>query len=177
MAIQRKQTQTKKRWPRYCFIAAAVMVLIAAVLYFWLYASIDSEFSGVSSYYGEHYEELFKLQTPDGDVKEEILSQASAAFRFIGSEAECASFGILSRYCARREVFPEAARAEVELDSLAGKTGETEGYLWVAYTYRLYDAEGALLSASGSEEQRILARWTLEKIDGSWQVTEILEHP
>ena len=177
MKIQKKQPQSKKRWPRYFFIAAAVMVLIAVVLYFWMYASIDREFSAMSSFYGEHYEELFKLQTPDKDVAEEIMGQAEAAFAFIGSEKDCESFGTLGRYCAKTEYFPEAAKAEFELEQLAGKTGESEGYLWIAYTYGLYDANGELISASGSENQRILARWSIEKINGCWQVTEILEHP
>lgn len=174
MAIQKKQTTTSKRWPRYCLIAAVVMVAIAAVLYFWVYYQIDSEFSSVSSYYGSRYEELFKLSAPDGEVKDQILQQAEEAFAFVGGESDCAAFGALSRYCTDD---PAAAKTEFTLEHLAGKTGDTEGYLWIAYTHSVYDADGALLSSSGSEEQRILSRWTVEKTDAGWKVTEILEHP
>lgn len=177
MAIQRKQTTASKRWPRYCLIAALVMVVIAAVLYFWAYFTVDSEFRGVSSYYGAHYEELFSLSTPDKDMKDEILRQGEEALSFIGSKEACAAFGILAPYCTDTESYEGASRVEYTLEHLAGKTDDEGSYLWVAYTQRVYDTDGNLLCASGSSEERILARWSVEKQDGHWVVTDILEHP
>lgn len=174
MAIPAKNTQPKKKWPRYAFIAAMAMAIIAAVLYLWMYIRIDREFSGVSDYYGDYYEELFALSTPDNDMKKEAMTAGSAALEFVGSETEREAFGLLSRYCASQ---PGAQKAEAELEVLAGKTDGNTGYLWIAYVQRIYDAEGNLLAASGSSEERILARWELEKLDGTWKVTEILEHP
>ena len=177
MAIPAKNTQTKKKWPRYAFIAALAMALIAGALYLWMYVRIDREFFPVSDYYGAYYEELFALTAPESDMKKALAADGEAAMDFIGTEEACEAFGLLSRYCTKEEDYPQAQRVESELEVLAGKTEGTKGYLWVAYTQRIYDAEGNLLSASGSGEARILARWAVEKIDGSWQVTEILEQP
>ena len=177
MAIQKKQTKASRRWPRYCFLAALVMVAVAVALYFWAYYTIDSEFSAVSSYYGSRYEELFSLSTPDRDMKEEILRQGEEALAFIGSDEDCAAFGALAPYCTDTESYAGASKVEFTLEDLAGKTDGDESYLWVAYTQRVYDADGNLLRGSGSSQERILARWSVKKLDGRWVVTEILEHP
>ena len=177
MAISAKNTQPKKKWPRYAFIAAMAMAILAFVLYFWMYVRVDREFSHVSDYYGDYYEELFALSTPDNDMKKEAVIAGTAAMEWIGRESDCETFGLLSRYCTDLEAFPEAHRAKIELEVLAGDTDGNEGYLWVAYTQAVYDEEGTLLTASGSSEERILARWELEKQDGAWTVTSILEHP
>ena len=177
MAIQKKQAGSSRRWPRYCFIAALGMVAIAVALYFWVYYTVDSEFHGVSSYYGDHYEELFSISTPDQDMKDEILRRGEEAFSFIGSKEACAAFGILAPYCTDTESYEGASRVEYTLEHLAGKNNADRGYLWVAYTQRVYDADGNLLCASGSSQERILARWSVEKQDDRWVVTDILEHP
>lgn len=177
MAIPAKNTQTKKKWPRYAFVAALAMLLIAGALYLWMYISIDREFFPVSEYYGAHYEELFALSAPESDMKKELTAEGKAAMSFIGTEEECEAYGLLSRYCTAREAFPQAQRVETEFKVLAGKTEGTKGYLWVAYIQEVYDGEGQLITASGNSDRRILARWTAEKIDGCWTVTEILEQP
>lgn len=176
MAISGNNTQEKKKWPRYAFMVAIFMAVVAVVLYFWMYQKLNREFSPVSDYYGAQYEELFALRTPNRTMKEELLQAGEAAMKFVGSEAEAEkeNFGALTAYCVTQ--YPDAKRVGITLEDLAGDTEGDKGYLWVAYTRRIYDAQGNLLSASGSEEARILARWEAEKINGTWQVTEILEH-
>ena len=50
--------------------------------------------------------------------------------------------------------------------------GDT-GYVWIAWWSRSYDADGAVLTSSGNEDQRILTRWTLEK----GEIVGCMEHP
>ena len=172
------QTVKKKTWPKVCMILALVLVAIAGVLYVVQGVSLTDEFGFTQEYYGAAYSELFRLTTPKKEMQESITGQAEAAFRFIGTEAEAEErFGRLAGYCAILEREPEAASVDYTLDLIAGKTEKDSGYLWFAYTYRLYNAQGELLSASGSADSRILTRWTVEKTESGWTVTEIKEHP
>lgn len=167
-----------KPWIRYCFMAAAGLLLLAAVLYGWMYMSIDREFGFSKAYFGEVYSELFELKSPDKTMKKTVETQAEEAFSFVGSRQEAEErFGALAGYCALVEQYPEAVSVDFTLDILAGDTEGNTGYLWVAYTQRIYDAEGELLAASGSEDHRCLARWTVQKTEGVWQVTEIRQNP
>ena len=47
----------------------------------------------------------------------------------------------------------------------------------MAYIQQIYDGEGNLLQGSGAEKARILSRWTVEKQNSTWVVTEIREAP
>ena len=173
-----KQTNKKKPWVKYCFIASVALFAIAGILYISQGVLLSREFGWAKEYHGAAFEELYRLTTPDKDMKESVLAQAEEAFAFIGTEEEAEEkFGVLERYCSETDDFSATASVEYTLDLIAGHTEEGEGYLWVAYTYRLYDAQGELLSASGTEEERCLARWTVEKVGESWQVTDIQEHP
>ena len=174
----RPQTTKKKTWPKVCMILALVMIVFAGALYVIQGVNLTDEFGFTKDYYGAAYSELFRLTTPKKEMQESVLAQANEAFAFIGTEAEAKErFGELAGYCAILEREPEAATVDYTLDLIAGKTEKDSGYLWVAYTYRLYDAEGELLTASGSEDSRVLSRWTVKKTADGWTVTEIKEHP
>lgn len=172
------KTVKKKPWVKYCFIASVVLIVFAGILYVTQGVLLSREFGWSKDYYGAAFEELYRLTTPDKEMKQSVFEQAEEAFSFIGLQQEAEErFGKLSGYCGAKESYPEAASAEYTLDLIAGKTESDEGYLWVAYTYRLYDEKGELLSASGSEDCRCLARWTVEKTATGWTVTAIKEHP
>lgn len=174
----RPQPAKKKTWPKVCMVLALVLVAIAGVLYVIQGISLTDEFGFTKDYYGAAYSELFRLTTPKKEMQETVLAQANEAFAFIGTEVEAKErFGELAGYCAILEREPKAATVDYTLDVIAGKTEKDSGYLWVAYTYRLYDAEGELLTASGSEDSRILSRWTVEKTETGWTVSAIKEHP
>ena len=48
-----------------------------------------------------------------------------------------------------------------------------EGYLWVFYTYKVYDVDGNILTGSS----RIPSKWKIVKTNGSWEIVEIYEDP
>ncbi len=172
--ITPKKDSKKKTWPRYFFVAAGALLAFALIVYVVYTGRIKDEFGYTKDYYGETFDELYALKTVDEDISAPILELAEEAFSTICTEEEAEKFGVLSRFCVKRET---AAREEHTLELLCGSTKGNSGYLWVAYTQRAYDAQGALLYGSGSENQRILSRWGIQKIDGQWVVTEILEHP
>lgn len=166
-----KRKAPMKPWIKYCFFGAIALLVLAGVLYAVLYISLDSEFHQYEDYFGDHYSEIFSI-SDNSDKAEPILKLAKEAFSFVGSEEEAkAQFGLLSRYCCT------GASQKYTLDHIVSDFDGGSGYVWVAYTQKIYDAEGSLLCASGSEDKRVLSRWTVEKTDGTWRVTEILEHP
>ena len=174
MSLKSGAPRTKK-WPRYCFYAAVVLLLIAVIIYVIYCQSINSEFGYAEAFYGDRFDELYALSEIDEDIFDPIVKQGRKALEFIGTEEECAAYGVLSRYCTDMQTYPEAHNAKVSIDAIAAATEGRTGYLWVAYTQNIYDAQGTLICESGSEDQRILSRWTVEKIDGVWTVTEVSE--
>lgn len=174
MSLKGKQPQTKKKWPRYCFYAAIAMVVLAIILYVIYCQSINSEFGSEKKYFEESFDELYSLATIDDDITDPIVAMGDKALHTIGTGEE---FGLLSRYCIEPEYYPDAVRVEAEIDTVTGAVEKTGGYLWIAYHQEAYDADGELVTASGTEDRRILARWSLELIDGAWTVTAIDEAP
>ena len=173
-----QKTTKKSRWPKVCLILSVALIVFAGILYITQATMLNREFGWSKEYFGSSYDELYRLSTPDKEMKNEVIAQAEAAFEFIGSEEELkGEWGALEGYCAALEREPEAARVDYTLDLIAGKTDGSKGYLWVAYTYRLYNEEGGIITSSGTEDQRILSRWTVEKTENGWVVTAIKEHP
>ncbi len=170
----KNKAPTKKKWPVYCFYAAIVMVLLAGVLYLIHCQNINGEFSHNKEFFGETFDELYAITDLDEDIADAILARGREALTTIGSGEE---FGLCSRYCVDPAIYPDAHRIEAAIESVAGKIGKSSGYLWVAYHQSVYDANGTLVTASGSESGRILSRWSLEKTDDTWVVTEIREKP
>ena len=164
-----KQKNTKP-WVKRCFLLALVLLLFAGVLYAVHYISLDREFNHNKKHFGEEtYSEIFAIDG-EADGADEILRLGREAFSCVGDDAE-ASFGILSRYCC------SAASQEFTLEHIASKTDGKSGYVWVAYTVKGYAADGTLAYAGGSEDGRILSRWSVEKQNGAWIVTAIDEAP
>lgn len=171
--IEKKTITKRKRWPRVCLYLALGLIVFAVGLYVYLCRSIDAEFDAYEDFYGEKYDELFSLNSADSDITDAVLADANKAFAYIG--ADTADFGELARYCTDTQDFPTADRCDYTLDLMASGTDKNGSYVWVAYTLRVYDKDGNLLTASGSEDARILSRWTVQGLDGAWTVTEILE--
>lgn len=176
MKIQ-KTPQTAKKWPKYCLIAAVASLVLCIVLYFVQCFMINSEFAFLKDYYGETFDELYSINMEDSSLTDPIVKQGRAALKFIGTEDECDDFGLLSRYCTDLAFYPNAVRATGEMKLITAAVKGNSGYLWVAYYQRVYDADGNLCRGSGSKDERILSRWTIEKQNGVWTVTKIWEHP
>lgn len=173
--IQKKPREQRRKWPRICLYLSIGLIVFAIGLYIFMYCSINAEFGALEGFYGEKFSELFSITTADKDISDAVLADAKKAFAYIG--ADTAQFGKLARYCIDTDSFPTAVKCDYTLDLLASGSDKNSSYIWVAYTMRVYDKDGNLLTASGTEDERILSRWIVNKIDGTWTVTEILEHP
>lgn len=167
--------RTTKPWVKRCFLLALVLLLFAGVLYAVHYIRLDSEFGHYSKYLDEDtYSEIFAL-SDNSDEAEPILKLGREAFSFNGSEEEAeARFGPLSCYRCT------AASQEFTLDHIVSEFDGDSGYVWVAYTRYGYNADGSLAYdhfAHDQEGRRSLSRWSVEKQNGAWVVTEIVEAP
>ena len=170
-----KTGKNPKKWPRICLYIAIGLIVFAIGLYVYLCQSINAEFESYKEFYGEAYDELYSLSNADKDVRSEIHALGKEAFEFLGTQEECDAFGKLSRYCVNLTQMPEAARCGYTLDLIASGAQGDVGYIWVAYTQTVCDAEGNVLSSVGTEDARCLSRWTIQKIDGKWTVTDTQE--
>ena len=170
----KNKSPKKKQWPRYCLYAAAGLLLLAGILYVIYCQSINSEFAHNEDYFGESFDELYGLPSIDTDIADTLAVQAKQAMQTIGTGED---FGTFALYCINPAQYPEASTAKASVDILTGEIAGSKGYLWVAYHQEVYNANGALVTASGSDDARVLSRWSIEKRDGKWTVTEIREKP
>ncbi len=161
-------------WIKYCLIGGLVLLIVAGVLYAYRYMSLDREFHHNIKTFGEEtYKEIFALE----DTKNEaapIMDLAEEAFSFVGTEAEAEErFGLLGRYSCTD---PNAASQEHTLEYIVSKIYDGGGYIWVAYASSYQDPRGESIYLSGTEDHRILSRWTVVA-DGEDKliVTEIRE--
>jgi len=68
---------------------------------------------------------------------------------------------------------PNAAEVEANVTRLFVWHGFSKGFMYVRYFYKGEDASGKLLTASGP----LISKWTIQKIDGEWVITDIEEAP
>lgn len=168
--------QIPKPWVKYASLGAVILLIIACSLYAFRYMSLDREFHHNIKTFGEEtYKEIFSLQDTK-KAAQPIMDFAEEAFSFVGTEAEAADrFGLLGRYSCTD---PKAVAEAHGLDYIVSLIGEEEGYIWVAYYRAALDPGGEAISASGTENHRILSRWTVERHGPDiWTVTEICEGP
>lgn len=166
MAIKRTSKQ-KPKWAKICLYISLALIVFAVGLYIYFRTSISSEFGYAKGFYGDTFDELFSMASIDSDISSPILAEARSALTYIGTDTE--SFGELARYCPGEG----ADKATCTLDFIAGGMEKGIGYLWVAYTQQIFDADGTQIASYGSEGQRVLSRWTIKMLNGVWTVTEI----
>lgn len=134
-------------------------------------ANWEEEFFGKKTY----AELQMGVSFSDRKAVQPVLDFADEAFAFIVAtdedkkEAE-EKFGKLHIYCLTHDDVVSEAHA---IDFLSAKTDGNSGYLWVQYSQEGYDKNGKCTCGAW----RIKSRWTIEKIDDKWVVTDILEHP
>lgn len=161
-------------WIKYCLVGAAILLVVAGLLYAYRYMSLDREFHHNIKTFGEEtYKEIFALEDAKS-AAEPIMELAEEAFSFMGTETEAAErFGLLGRYACTDS---NAASQEHALDYIVSKLDKNGGYIWVAYASSYRDPRGEIIYLSGTEEHRILARWTVAvDNEGKLTVTEIRE--
>ncbi len=163
-------------WIKYCLIGGLVLLIVAGMLYAYRYMSLDREFHyNIKTFGEETYKEIFALEDTKGEA-EPIMDLAEEAFSFMGTEAEAEErFGLLGRYSCTD---PDAASQEHTLDYIVSKLDDKGGYIWVAYASSYLDPRGEAIYLSGTEDYRILSRWTVTADrEGNLTVTEIREGP
>ena len=169
-----RQSRPMSPWIKYCLAGAAILLVVAGLLYAYRYMSLDREFHHNIKTFGEEtYKEIFALEDTKS-AAEPVMELAEEAFSFVGTETEAAErFGLLGRYACTD---PNAASQEHTLDYIVSKLDKNGGYIWVAYASAYRDPRGEIISLSGTEDHRILARWTVvADNEGKLTVTEIRE--
>lgn len=163
-----RNTKTSKKWPKYCLIAAVALLVFALSIFLYHCLSLRSEFRYAEDFYGDTFDEIYSLDEID-DLFAPLKKEALAAMTALNSDGD---YGVFARYCVESE---EAIEVRATLDALVTSTSGSTGYVWVAYTQRAYDENGYVVYEYGTADARKISRWSIEKIDGSWVVTEISE--
>ena len=151
--------------------AAALMVLLH---FFPLYRLLQVR--GVSSYYssGEIAQLLYIGSSADRTAAQAVLRQADEAFhdcRHTREENEEA-YGPLARYATPANRGASFVNHSLELWS--AYLDDSEGTLWVCYTYEAFDSEGNIVAGS----RKVPSLWKVQKNEkGEWVVESIKEHP
>lgn len=158
----------KKKWPKYCLLAAVALLLFAVGIFLYHCHSLRSEFGYAEDFYGDTFDEIYELKEAD-DLYKPFVLEALEAMRTVGSGE---TFGVFDRYCIEMD---GAASVKATIDVLQTSTSGTSGYIWVAYTQCVYDENDTVLMEKGTADARRISRWSIEKIDGTWTVTEISE--
>ncbi len=163
-------------WIKYCLIGGLALLVAAGMLYAYRYTSLDREFHHNIKLFGEEtYKEIFALEDTKSEAQP-VMDLAEEAFSFVGTEAEAEErFGLLGRYSCTD---PNGASQEHTLDYIVSRIDETGGYIWVAYASSYLDPRGESIYLAGTEEHRILSRWTVRADrEGNLTVTDIREAP
>lgn len=170
----KKRNKPTSPWIKYCLIGGLILLLVAGALYGYRYMSLDREFHhNIKSFGEETYKEIFSLDDTKKKA-ENLMDFAEEAFSFVGTEAEAEErFGLLARYSCTD---PNAVSQEHTLDYIISKINDKGGYVWVAYASSYLDPRGECIYGAGSEDRRILTRWTVAADpEGNLTVTEIKE--
>lgn len=158
----------KKRVIRTIIIIVGSLIVVGilrtAVIYFVNIFSKD--------YFGDKYIEII-YPTSIGNyiTAKQVINEADTAFSTITNVNKPAeNLGNLEIYYITDD---EAVNEKHDIDFISAKFQENNGYIWVRYYSEAYDKNGEITSGSWN----ILSRWELEKVDGKWIVTSIIEPP
>lgn len=157
---------------RICIFCALV-----SILSFVLIGCGEMQEDCIEQYFGkETYAERDEVCAPEDEAAlQPVLKLAEEAFSFHGTEREASEqFGVLARYSTFAEA-PEDEKTvseEHELQFLTAKLDGDSGYMWVDYSQTGFNKEHEVTYGSGGE-----ARWTLDRVNGEWVVTEVREAP
>ena len=130
---------------------------------------IEKDFFG-----DEIYSELqIECTADDREAIQPVLDFADKAFSYLGDGDKYELFGELGKYCYNDYTGNTHITSERHnIYFLTAKLNDETGYLWVEYFH-----EGHSESNEFTTIRDRKSRWTLEKTDGKWVVSDILEHP
>lgn len=159
-----------------------VLAIVASILLLWGLRCVflHIQYNLNQDYYGtETYAEIFHFTSPVvHQTSSKLMKQVDEAFSFIGTDSEASiRFGQLSRYSTRTEIYPTVTNEKHSISFLSSSLQDDTGYLWFSYYNRRFDNNQSSVSGSGSLFQKCLVRLTLRKVDATWIVEAIQEHP
>ena len=174
LAAMKKKIRMKK-WIAISITAVCLLAAVALIHYFPVYRIINV---GGTSYFSSS--EIAKLayigSAADRAEAQSILRQADAAFHDCShTSAENEElYGVLSRYATDTDDWDDISFVNHSLELWSAHLEDTEGYIWVYYSYEVFNSKGQVVSGS----KNIPSLWTVEKDDtGEWVVSSIKEHP
>lgn len=170
-----KKKIRKRKW-----IAVAITAgcLLAAIILFHTFPIYRVAQVGGNSYYnGSEIAKLIYIgSSSDRAEAQSILRQADVAFHdhnHTSAENE-ELYGVLSRYATDSDRYDNVAFVNHSLELWSAHLGDTEGYVWVYYSYEAFDYDGDTVHGSW----KVPSLWKVEKnVDGVWVVVSIKEHP
>ena len=158
-------------------IFAAVLFVILALLFLLIAGEILQQKYDYQAYHWEEdfygketYAELqIECTAEDRAAIQPVLDFADEAFSYLGDGDKYELFGKLGLYSYNN--YKDVVSENHGIDFLTAKLDGDSGYLWIEYFQEGYDETGELTTGSWS----IKSRWTLEKSNGEWVVTDVLE--
>lgn len=158
-------------------IITAVVITIAFFNFVFEYTEknqniiqdIEKEFFG-----DEIYSELqIECTAEDRTAVQPVIDFADKAFSYLGNGDKYELFGELGRYCYNDYTGNISVASEKHnIYFLTARLDNDTGYLWVEYSQEGYNKSSEFIAARNRK-----SRWTLEKLNGEWIVSDILEHP
>lgn len=174
LAAMKKKIR-KKKWIAISITAVCLLAAVALIHYFPVYRIINV---GGTSYFSSS--EIAKLayigSAADRAEAQSTLRQADAAFHDCShTSAENEElYGVLSRYATDTDDWDDISFVNHSLELWSAHLEDTEGYIWVYYSYEVFNSKGQVVSGS----KNIPSLWTVEKDNtGEWVVSSIKEHP
>ena len=117
---------------------------------------------------------LYKCTNEEKSAVGPIMERAEDIFSCIKSKNDMNDkTDALSRYYFDKEMASE----EHMLGFITAKLEEQTGMMWVAYYRKGFNSNGKIVTGSGSESEKVLARWKLKQINDSWIVIDVNEAP
>ena len=170
-----KKKIRKRRWIAVSIIVACLSVSAILLHFFPIYRI--AEVGGASYFSSDEIAMVAYIGSgTDRAAAQAVLREADAAFHdctHTSAENE-ELYGVLSRYATDTERGDNVAFINHSLELWSAHLGDTEGYLWVCYSFEVVDFYGRTVHGA----QNIPALWKVEKNDaGVWGVVQIKERP
>lgn len=127
---------------------------------------------------GEVSKLLYIGSNEDRKIAKGFVAEAEKAFEDLSTPSNKLEekYGLFSRYATSMEMGGASEEHTLKLWSadFEGSATDSYGYVWVYYSYEVYDEKGDLASGSW----KVPALWIFEKDEaGSWKLIYVKEHP
>lgn len=169
----------RKKALRVATVITAIIIAIGVLLHiFPVYRILAVGPMTMGDYYSgdEIVKALYIGSASDRREAQAVLRLADKAFndtRHTRAENE-EEYGLLSRFSTDTDRYDNVAFVNYSLELWSAHLGDTDGYLWVYYSYEAIDYDGDVVYGSW----KIPSLWKVEKdADGVWGVVSIKEHP